>query len=113
LKDLELDFINKKIINKLIDGKERVNQQIRLAVNTFIGDWLLDEEFGVDYFNSWSSKQLMEFFIRQQIKQVSGVDAIKSFFIEMIANDNKQYFKIDTEIKYEGDILKINEIIGV
>ena len=49
MKDLKLDFINKKVINELIDKKDRVIQQIRLAVNVWVGDWFLDETFGVDY----------------------------------------------------------------
>ena len=47
MKDLKLDFVNKKVINELIDKKDRVIQQIRLAVNVWVGDWFLDEDFGV------------------------------------------------------------------
>ena len=112
MKDLKLDFINKKVINELIDKKDRVIQQIRLAVNVWIGDWFLAEDFGVDYDNSWGSQELMELYIKQQIKQVSGVNKIESFTIQKISNDTEQYFKIDTTIKFEGEVLEISEIIG-
>ena len=112
MKDLKLDFINKKVINELTDKKDRVIQQIRLAVNVWIGDWFLDETFGVDYDNSWGSQELMELHIKQQIKQVSGVNKIESFTIQKISNDTEQYFKIDTTIKFEGEVLEISEIIG-
>ena len=112
MKDLKLDFINKKVINQFVDKKDRVIQQIRIAVNVWVGDWFLDEEFGVDYDNSWGSQELMELYIKQQIKQVSGVNKIESFLIKKISNDAEQYFKIDVTIKFEGEVLEISEIIG-
>lgn len=113
MKDLKLDFINKKVINQLVDKKERVIQQIRIAVNIWVGDWMLDEEFGVDYDNSWSSQELMELYIKKQIAQVSGVNKIDSFTIEKISNDTEQYYKIDVTIIFEGEVLEISEIIGI
>ena len=113
MKDLKLDFVNKKVINQLIDKKDRVIQQIRIAVNVWVGDWMLDEEFGVDYDNSWGSQELMELYIKKQIAQVSDVSKIESFTIEKISNDTEQYFKIDTTIIFEGEVLEISEIIGV
>ena len=113
MKDLKLDFINKKVINELIDKKDRVIQQIRLAINIWVGDWFLDEDFGVDYDNSWGSQEHMELYIKQRIKQVSGVNKIESFTIEKVSNDTEQYFKIDTTIIFEGEVLEISEIIGV
>jgi copper chaperone CopZ len=113
LKDIKLDFVNKKIINQFIDKKERVIQQIKIAVNIWVGDWMLDEDFGINYDNSWGSQELMELYIKEQIKQVSGVNKIESFSIKKISNDTEQYFQIDTTIKFDGEVLEISEIIGV
>ena len=108
-----LDFVNKKVINELIDKKERVIQQIRIAVNVWLGDWFLDEDFGIDYDSSWGSQELMELYIKEQIKQVPGVNKIDSFSIKKISNDTEQYFQIDTVVKFEGEVLEISELIGV
>ena len=113
MKDLKLDFVTKKVINELIDKKERVIQQIRIAVNVWLGDWFLDEDFGIDYDSSWGSQELMELYVKEQIKQVPGINKIDSFSIKKISNDIEQYFQIDTVVKFEGEVLEISEIIGV
>jgi hypothetical protein len=55
---------------------------------------------------------MMENYIKSQISQVSGVKNIQSFTIEKISNDTEVYFKIDTVVIYDGDVLEISEIIG-
>ena len=112
MKDLQLDFINKKVINNFIDKKERVSQQIRLAVNVWVGDWFLDEDFGIDYDLCWGNQQMMENYVRGQIEQVSGVKSIQSFTIEKISNDTQVYFKIDATVVLDGEVLEISEMIG-
>jgi len=112
MKDIQLDFNNKKIINNLIDKKDRVSQQIRIAVNVWIGDWFLNEDFGVDYDNSWGNILLMETYIKDQIRQVSGISSIKSFKIEkLLGSDEKIQFKIDAILIYKNDIITISEMI--
>ena len=112
MKDLQLDFLNKKVINAYVDKKERVSQQIRLAVNVWTQDWFLDETFGVDYDSSWGNQQLMENYIRAQIAQVPGVKTISSFKIQTISNDTEVYFQIDATVVYNGEVLDITEYIG-
>ena len=68
---------------------------------------------GVDYDSSWGSQELMELYIKEQIKQVPGVNKIDSFSIKKISNDTEQYFQIDTIVKFEGEVLEISELIGV
>lgn len=112
MKDLQLDFINKKVINAFIDKKERVSQQIRIAVNVWTQDWFPDETFGVDYDSSWGNQQLMESYIKSQISQVPGVKTISSFKIQTISNDTSVYFQIDATVVYNGEVLELSEIIG-
>lgn len=112
MKDLKLDFVNKTVINEYVDKKERVSQQIKLAVNVWTQDWMLDETFGVDYDSSWGNQELMENYIRAQIAQVPGVKTISSFTIQRIADGNNVYFQIDTTVVYNGEVLDISEMIG-
>jgi len=110
LKTLKLDFINKDVINEYINNKERVLQQIKLAVQVWKGDWMLDEEFGIDYDSSWGNTLTMSTYIQSQIKQVSGVSSIISFSIEKntIEESNIEYF-VDAQISFENEILIISE----
>lgn len=112
MKDLKLDFENKTVINDYVDKKQRVSQQIKLAINVWTQDWMLDETFGVDYDSSWGNQQLMENYIRAQILQVAGVKTISKFTIERIADENNVYFKIDTTVVYNGEVLDISETVG-
>jgi hypothetical protein len=110
MKDLQLDFTNKLITNKLISGKERILQQIKLAIHTWTGDWLLDQNFGVDYDNAFSSEDLMEVYVRQQISQVEGVSNINSFTIDKVLDSNNAFkFVINAEISFDNDVLTITE----
>lgn len=112
MKDLQLDFENKTVINSFIDKKQRVSQQIRLAVNVWIEDWFLDETFGIDYQAAFRNQQLMENYVKAQILQVSGIKSIKSFTIQTVTNENDVYFQVDTILIYNGEVLEISEIIG-
>ena len=51
MKDLQLDFINKKMLNKVVDNKARVHQQITVGVRSFIGDFFLNDNYGINYSN--------------------------------------------------------------
>jgi len=112
MKDLQLDFTNKKVINAYVDKKQRVSQQIHLAVNVWTEDWMLDETFGIDYQAAFKNQQLMENYVKTQISQVPGIKSIKSFTIQTIANENNVYFQVDTTLIYNGEVLEISELIG-
>lgn len=114
MKDIKLDFLNKTVINEYVDKKDRVLQQIRLAIQTWLGDWDLDETFGIDYDNSWQNQSLMEFYIRKMILQVQGVSQINSLTInkELDDNDFLTYF-IQTSVVFDGEVLIVDERIDI
>lgn len=111
MKDLKLDFINKTVIDAYVDDKDRVVQQIKLAVQTWIEDWGLDETFGIDYDNAWYSNSLMEFYVRKMILQVDGVSQIDTFSLIKEEDDNGYitYF-IKVTIVLNGEVVKIDPI---
>lgn len=114
MKDIKLDFINKVVIDEYVDKKDRVLQQIRLAVQTWVGDWGLDETFGVDYDNSWQNMSLMEFHIRKMILQVEGISQINVFNIIKELDDNNYltYF-INTQVVFDGEVIVVDERVDI
>lgn len=44
----DLKFTNRKLV--LIDGKERLYQQLKCRLETIYGEWFLDTQFGVKYY---------------------------------------------------------------
>ena len=114
MKDLKLDFLNKTVIDSYVDNKQRAIQQIRLAVQTWLEDWALDETFGVDYDRAWYSAELMEFYIRKQILQVSGVTQISYFSIEKLKDDNNFItFYIKAEIVFDGETIEYKDEVAI
>ena len=112
MKDIKLDFENKKIINSYINNKDRVIQQIRLAVQVWKEDWLLNEEFGVDYDRAWGDMLIMGADIQEQIKQVPGISSIQSFDIKKDTSDeNNIMYRINTEVKFNNEVIQISEAI--
>lgn len=112
MKDIKIDFINKKMLNEYIDNKDRVIQQIKLAVQVWKEDWLLNEDFGVDYDTAWGDTLTMGADIQEQIKQVPGITSIQSFDIAKDTSDeNNIMYRIDTEVKFNNEVIQISEVI--
>ena len=114
MKDIKLDFKNKRIIDSYVNNKQRAIQQIRLAVQTWFDDWGLDEEFGIDYDNAWYSVELMEFHIRKMILQVSGVTSISYFKIDKKTDeDNFVTFYVESSIVFDGETIEYKDEVAI
>lgn len=73
----------------LIDGAERIRQQIKVTLLTFFGEWFLDTTFGVPYFEVILIKNPrraeIENVLRQKVRDVPGVSNVPSVEIEIDA----------------------------
>lgn len=71
----------------LVDGADRIRQQVEVTLLTFLGEWFLDETFGIPYLESIMVKSPnraeIENIIRAKVKDVPGVDFVPSVLIEM------------------------------
>lgn len=98
MKDLQLDFINKKMLNKTVDEKDRVHQQITVGVRSFLGEFFLNDNFGINYSNCWSNPGLTKIFIKEQIEAISGVVAVEKIDIQK-SKDIYKTLIINTVVK--------------
>lgn len=68
---------------KLVNGAERVRQQLLIKLRLWTGEWFLDTEFGTPYLQSVLGKQLtlsgVITALRRSILEVDGVRQISSF----------------------------------
>lgn len=73
----------------LADGAQRVQQQIKVTLLTFLGEWFLDTEHGVPYFEQVlkkaPSRATVEAVIRAKVKDVPGVVSISDMRLLMDA----------------------------
>lgn len=86
LHDLELAN-NKDAI--LVDGIQRIGQQVKVTLLTFLGEWFLDETWGVPYLEKIliksPSRAEIENIIRAKVRDVPGVMAVPRVEVEIDA----------------------------
>lgn len=76
---------------KLVNGAERVRQQLLIKLKLWTGEWFLDTEFGTPYLKSVLGKQLtlsgVVAALRKSILEVENVSKIRDFTYQF---DNEQ-----------------------
>lgn len=69
----------------LITGAERVAQAVKIALYTFIGEWFLNVNAGLPYFEEIFVKnpniRLIQGIFRQKISEVEGVRSVNSVVV--------------------------------
>lgn len=77
--DLDTSTLNLR----LVDGADRVRQQLLIKLKLWVGEWFLDLEFGTPYLQQILGKQLTLSgaltALRKSILEVEGVRQIQSF----------------------------------
>lgn len=112
MQDIKIDFTNNKLVNEYVSGKDRVIQQITVACRSWIGDFFLNDEFGIDYDNNWGNMDLTKLFIREQVLAINGVSSINKIDIKKTRDINqKTIYVVDIEIVYNKEIFSIPEIL--
>ncbi len=72
-----------------IEAAERVGQQIKVTLLTFLGEWFLDITFGVPYIESimvkGPSRSDIEAILRARIADVPGVSSVQKLNVSIDA----------------------------
>lgn len=111
MRDLKLDFHNKTILNEYIDKKNRVIQQIKVAVRTWQGDFFLNTDFGVPYTECWSNTLLMQTSLKDVVSQISGVSNIANCKVNKIKKYDRDFYEAYIVIIYDNEEITIREIL--
>ena len=92
--DIQLDSNGDIAIDKditLIDGSQRVAQQIQITLRFWLGEWFLNTTLGVPYVERILIKNPNMNHVRQIImEQVQSVPHVKSCTIDSVYMDNRQ-----------------------
>lgn len=110
MKDLKIDFINQKLLNQTVDKKDRVHQQITVGVRSFLGDFFLNDNFGVNYSNRWANPSLTKIFIKEQIEAIPGVYSVVNLDVQK-SQDKYKTLIINATVKTDDGIIDITENI--
>lgn len=97
-----------------IDNAERVAQQIKIQLLTFLGEWFLDVTHGVPYLDYVLIKNpnftLIRELFREQILKVDGVSNLVSIDIDFESDTRKMLLSYEAESEY-GMIVR-KEVLG-
>ena len=98
----------------LIDNAERVAQQIKVKLLTFLGEWLLDNTWGVPYLEYILVKQPNQDLIKQILsEQISSVDDVKSLnALELDYQVKVRTLIINYEVSTEYGLITRKEVLG-
>lgn len=106
MKDIEYNGKNLILKNgdlSLVDGKERVLQQVITGLKIMLGDWFLDYRKGIDYINGLKAyPTILKAQIKKAILEVDGVDSVRNYSFKNTGNkynvsatvliDNEEYY---------------------
>lgn len=98
----------------LIDNAERVSQQIKVKLLTFLGEWFLDTTWGVPYLEYILVKQPNQELIKQILsEQISSVDDVKSLnALELDYQVKVRTLIINYEVSTEYGLITRKEVLG-
>lgn len=98
----------------LIDNAERVAQQIKVKLLTFLGEWFLDNTWGVPYLEYILVKQPNQDLIKQILsEQILSVDDVKSLnALELDYQVKVRTLIINYEVSTEYGLITRKEVLG-
>lgn len=105
LKDGHLVLENSDL--KLVDGIERVAQQVVVGLKILKGDWFLDYRAGIDYINGLKAyPKILNSEIKKAILEVLDVDNVRDYKFKRVGD--KYHIKATTLIN--NQTYKISEV---
>lgn len=98
----------------LIDNAERVAQQIKVKLLTFLGEWFLDTTWGVPYLEYILVKQPNQELIKQILsEQILSVDDVKSLnALELDYQVKIRTLIVNYEVSTEYGLITRKEVLG-
>ena len=110
--DHDLIFENGDIM--LIDNAERVAQQIKIQLKSFLAEWFLDTTYGVPYFENILVKNpnmsRIRNIFRQKILEVPDVSAVNS--LTLSNNRQTRELTIEYEAATPYGLVTSKEVLG-
>lgn len=98
----------------LIDNAERVAQQVKIKLRSFLGEWFLDTTYGVPYFESILIKNPsldhIRNILRQQILDVDDVSAVTTLTLSVDKQTRTLTVNFECETTY--GLVTSREVLG-
>lgn len=100
----QLVFENGDLV--LVNGKDRVIQQVVTGLKIMLGDWFLDYRKGIDYINGLKAyPKILKAQIKKAILEVVGVDSIRDYVFKRIGDK----YQVTATVLIENQEYYLNE----
>lgn len=110
MKDIALQRNNLILENgdlKLVDGEERVIQQILVGLKILKGDWYLDYRAGIDYINGLKAyPKILNSEIKKAILEVIDVDNVRDYKFKRVGDE----YHVEATTLINNQTYKISEV---
>ena len=113
MKDIEYNGYNLTLEDgdlKLVDGKDRVCQQVVTGLKILKGDWWLDYRKGIDYISGLKAyPKVLKSEIKKAILEVVGVDLVKDYTFKRTGYEYNVTAKVlvDNQEYYLNEVYKL------
>jgi hypothetical protein len=99
-----LSFENGDLV--IVDGRDRVLQQVITGLKILLGDWYLDYRKGIDYINGLKAyPKILKAQIKKAILEVNGVDSVRDYTFERVG----EKFRVSATVLIENKEYYLNE----
>lgn len=93
-----------------VNAVDRIIQQISVGLKILLGDWVLDENAGVNYFGGFRMyPEILSAQIKNAINSVEGVDTILKYQFYI---DRNNIYHVSATVKIGNSEILINEEIS-
>ena len=90
----------------VVDGRDRVMQQVITGLKILLGDWFLDYRKGIDYINGLKAyPKILKAQIKKAILEVDGVDGVRDYVFERVVDK----YKVSATVLIENKEYYLNE----
>lgn len=91
---------------KLVDGKDRVLQQVTVGLKILKGDWYLDYRAGMDYINGLKAyPKILKAEIKKAMKEVVDVQNVRNYTFKKVGD----VYKVEANIQISNKIYNLSE----
>lgn len=92
---------------KLVDGIERVAQQVVVGLKILKGDWFLDYRAGIDYINGLKAyPKILKSEIKKAIKEVVDVQEVRDYFFHKVGDE----YHVGVNVVAGNSVLRVDEV---
>lgn len=92
---------------KLVDGIERVAQQVVVGLKILKGDWFLDYRAGIDYINGLKAHpKILKSEIKKAMKEVVDVQEVRDYSFHKVGDE----YHVGANVIADNSVFRVDEV---